>query len=478
MRYQQIIYILGHVLRFNGLFLCLPLLCAVIYGEQSGIITFAVTALLSFIAGFIFSFKKPQNHSLYARDGFVIVSLAWLVMGLIGAIPISILGNTSYINGVFEAVSGFTTTGASVFSSVEDLPKCVLMWRSFTHWVGGMGVLVFIISILPLSGGYNMNIMKAESPGPSVGKLVPNIRKTASILYIIYISLTALELIFLLIGKMTFFDALNTAFATAGTGGFGLKNDSAASFSPYIQIVITVFMVLYGVNFSAYYLIVIRKYKDIFHISEVWVYLCIFIVSGLSIGANIAYLYDNLGIALRHGFFQVASIMSTTGFASADFDTWPQFSRTLLVVLMFIGACSGSTGGGMKVSRIMILFKTMAKEMQTIIHPKSVRAIKMDKKIIPHETLRSVNVYTVWLFVIFAVSCILLSFEGHDLVTNFTAVTATINNIGPGLAKVGATCNFEFFGSFSKAVLIFDMLAGRLELLPMLVLFSSYSWKK
>ncbi|MBR5271286.1 MAG: TrkH family potassium uptake protein, partial [Clostridia bacterium] len=220
MRYQQIIYILGHVLRFNGLFLCLPLLCAVIYGEQSGIITFAVTALLSFISGCIFSFKKPQNHSLYARDGFVIVSLAWLVMGLIGAIPISILGNTSYINGVFEAVSGFTTTGASVFSSVEDLPKCVLMWRSFTHWVGGMGVLVFIISILPLSGGYNMNIMKAESPGPSVGKLVPNIRKTASILYIIYISLTALELIFLLIGKMTFFDALNTAFATAGTGGF------------------------------------------------------------------------------------------------------------------------------------------------------------------------------------------------------------------------------------------------------------------
>ena len=478
MRYQQIIYILGHVLRFNGLFLCLPLLCAVIYGDQSGIFTFAVTALLSFISGCIFSFKKPQNHSLYARDGFVIVSLAWLVMGLIGAIPISILGNTSYINGVFEAVSGFTTTGASVFSSVEDLPKCVLMWRSFTHWVGGMGVLVFIISILPLSGGYNMNIMKAESPGPSVGKLVPNIRKTASILYIIYISLTALELIFLLIGKMTFFDALNTAFATAGTGGFGLKNDSAASFSPYIQIVITVFMVLYGVNFSAYYLIVIRKYKDIFHISEVWVYLCIFIVSGLSIGANIAYLYDNLGIALRHGFFQVASIMSTTGFASADFDTWPQFSRTLLVVLMFIGACSGSTGGGMKVSRIMILFKTMAKEMQTIIHPKSVRAIKMDKKIIPHETLRSVNVYTVWLFVIFAVSCILLSFEGHDLVTNFTAVTATINNIGPGLAKVGATCNFEFFGSFSKAVLIFDMLAGRLELLPMLVLFSPYSWKK
>lgn len=478
MRYRQIIYILGHVLRFNGLFLCLPLLCAVIYGEQSGIITFAVTALLSFIAGCIFSFKKPQNHSLYARDGFVIVSLAWLVMGLIGAIPISILGNTSYINGVFEAVSGFTTTGASVFSSVEDLPKCVLMWRSFTHWIGGMGVLVFIISILPLSGGYNMNIMKAESPGPSVGKLVPNIRKTASILYIIYISLTALELIFLLIGKMTFFDALNTAFATAGTGGFGIKNDSAASFSPYIQIVITVFMALFGVNFSAYYLIIIRKYKDIFHISEVWIYLCIFVVSGLSIGANIAYLYDNLGIALRHGFFQVASIMSTTGFATADFDTWPQFSRTLLVTLMFIGACSGSTGGGMKVSRIMILFKTMAKEMQTIIHPKSVRAIKMDKKIIPHETLRSVNVYTVWFFVIFAVSCILLSFEGHDLVTNFTAVTATINNIGPGLAKVGATCNFEFFGSFSKAVLIFDMLAGRLELLPMLVLFSPYSWKK
>ncbi len=477
MRYKQIVYILGMVLKFEGLFLCLPLITALCYGERQGAICFVFTAVGCLLAGFLLSLKKPKNNSLYARDGFVIVSLSWLLMGVAGAIPMSVLGETSYINGLFEAVSGFTTTGSTIFGDIEALPKSLLMWRSFTHWIGGMGVLVFIMAILPLSGGYNMNIMRAESPGPSVGKLVPNIRKTASILYVIYIGLTVLEFIFLLLGKMSIFEALNTAFATAGTGGFGVRNDSISSYSSYIQIVITVFMVLFGVNFSAYYLLLIRKFKDIFKISEVWVYLSIFVVSALLIGINILPMYDGFGEATRYSFFQVAAIMSTTGFMSEDFDLWPQFSRTLMVILMFVGACAGSTGGGMKVSRYMILFKTMGKELQTIIHPKSVKAIKMDKKPIPHEVLRSVNVYTAMFFVIFALSCLLLSLDGHDLVTSFTATATTMNNVGPGLAKVGPTCNFDFFSTFSKIIMIFNMLAGRLELLPMLVLLSPRTWK-
>ncbi len=477
MRYKQIVYILGMVLKFEGLFLCLPLITALCYGERQGVICFALTAFGCLLAGVLLSIKKPQNNSLYARDGFIIVSLSWVVMAVMGAIPVAILGKTSYVNGLFEAVSGFTTTGATIFSNVEVLPKSLLMWRSFTHWIGGMGVLVFIMAILPLSGGYNMNIMRAESPGPSVGKLVPNIKKTAAILYAIYIGLTALEFIFLLFGKMSVFEALNTAFATAGTGGFGVRNDSISSYSSYIQIVITAFMVLFGVNFSAYYLLLIRKFKDIFKFSEVWVYLAIFTVSALLIGINIVPMYNGFGEATKRSFFQVASIMSTTGFVSADFDLWPQFSRTLMIILMFVGACAGSTGGGMKVSRCMILFKTIGKELQTIIHPKSVRAVKMDQKPIPHEVLRSVNVYTAIFFVLFAASCILLSLENHDLITCFSATATTMNNVGPGLAKVGPTCNFAFFGDFSKIVLIFNMLAGRLELLPILILLSPKTWK-
>ncbi len=477
MRYRQIVYILGMVLRFEALFLCLPLIVALCYGENQGLLCFAVTALVCFLTGFLLSIKRPQNNSLYARDGFIIVSLSWLLMGAAGAIPISILGETSYINGLFEAVSGFTTTGSTIFGNVEILPKSLLMWRSFTHWIGGMGVLVFIMAIMPLSGGYNMNIMRAESPGPSVGKLVPNIKKTAGILYGIYMGLTLLEVILLCLGKMSVFEALNTAFATAGTGGFGIRNDSIASYSSYIQIVVTIFMVLFGVNFSAYYLILIRKFKDIFKISEVWVYLAIFVVSALLIGINILPMHDSFAEASKHSFFQVASIMSTTGFMSEDFDLWPEFSRTLMVILMFVGACAGSTGGGMKVSRYMILFKTMGKELQTIIHPKSVKAIKMDQKPIPHEVLRSVNVYTAIFFVIFASSCLLLSLDGHDLITSFTATATTMNNVGPGLAKVGPIYNFGFFSTFSKIVMIFNMLAGRLELLPILVLLSPKTWR-
>ncbi len=477
MRYRQIVYILGMVLRFEGLFLCLPLITALCYGEQQGVVCFAITALICILAGVLLSLKKPQNNSLYARDGFVIVSLSWILMGIMGAIPITALGNTSYINGLFEAVSGFTTTGSTIFSDVEALPKSLLMWRSFTHWIGGMGVLVFIMAILPLSGGYNMNIMKAESPGPSVGKLVPNIKKTAAILYAIYIGLTVLEFIFLLFGRMSVFESLNTAFATAGTGGFGVRNDSIGSYSSYIQIVITVFMVLFGVNFSAYYLLLIRKFKDIFKISEIWAYLSILVVSALLIGVNIMPMYEGFDTALKHSFFQVAAMMSTTGFVTDNFDLWPQFSRTLMVILMFVGACAGSTGGGMKVSRYMILFKTMAKELQTIIHPKSVKAIKIASKPIPHEVLRSVNVYTVMFLALFALSCLLLSLDGHDLVTTFTATATTMNNVGPGLAKAGPIYNFDFFSTFSKIVMIFNMLAGRLELLPILILLSPRTWK-
>ena len=478
MRYKQIIYILGWVLKFQSAFLAIPGITGLIYREYNGALCFFVTALACLFIGLLLSARKPGDKSLFAREGFAIVTFAWLLMGLTGAIPMHIVGKTpSYIDALFETVSGFTTTGATIFPSVEELPRCILMWRSFTHWIGGMGVLVFIMAILPLAGGYNMNIMKAESPGPSVGKLVPHVRKTAELLYIMYIVLTALQLIMLLIGKMPLFDAINIAFATAGTGGFGIVNDSVASYSTYIQIVITVSMVLFGVNFSVYYLIIAKKFKDVFKLSEVPVYLLIFTGSSLLIGFNIMKLYTSLGTAMKHSFFQVASIMSTTGFATTDFNHWPEFSRTMLTLLMFVGACAGSTGGGMKVSRLMILFKTLHKELQMVIHPRSVKAVKFDSKLIPHEVLRATNVYVVMYVLVFALSLLALSLNGHDFTTNFTAVTTTINNVGPGLNKIGPIYNFGFFSDFSKFVMIFDMLAGRLELLPILVLLAPGTWK-
>ena len=477
MNYGMIKYSLGWLLLFEAGFFLLPLLTGAIYRENAAF-AFLWSMLIVAAVGALLAFKKPKKTKLYSRDGFVIVALSWIALSIFGSLPFLFSGVTnSFVDALFETVSGFTTTGASIFSTVEDLPKAILIWRSFTNWIGGMGVLVFIMAFLPLSGAHNINIMRAESPGPSVSKLVPRIKTTALILYLIYFLMTALQFALLLFGGIGIFDALNIAFSTAGTGGFGIKNDSFGSYSSYIQIVTTVFMLLFSINFASYYLTLRGKFKDAFN-TEVRVFIGLVAVVITIITLDIVNMYGSVGEALKHSAFNVASIISTTGFASDNFDLWPNLSRTLLVLIMFVGACAGSTGGGIKVSRILILVKGMAKELKTIVHPKQVKKISIDSKEVEHEVVRSVNAYIVCYVALFLVSVLILSFEETDLVTNFTAVTATINNIGPGLAGVGPASNFSAFSVISKLTLTFDMLAGRLELFPMLILFTPSTWKK
>ena len=401
-------------------------------------------------------------------------------MSVIGCLPFVINGDIPHFaDALFEMISGFTTTGATVVSDVEGLTKGSLFWRSFSHWIGGMGVLVFLLAIVPMAGGSHMNLMKAESPGPSVGKLVPKVRQTAKYLYIIYFALTVIEVIFLLFGGMNLFEALTTAFGTAGTGGFAIWNDGFVSVSPYNQWVVTIFMLLFGVNFGFYFLILTGKLRDALKFEEVRIYFIIVIASAVFIFINLRHfaLYAPAE-GIRHAFFQVASIITTTGFASANFDLWPETSRTILVILMFIGACAGSTGGGIKVSRFIIAFKSFIKEIISYLHPRSVKKIKIEGKPLEHETLRATNVYFMTYMVIFAVSVLLVSVENKDMVTNFAAVAATFNNIGPGLSLVGPMANFGHFTDFTKYILMFDMLAGRLEIFPMLLLFCPAVWKR
>lgn len=477
MNYRMIAYILGWILVFESLFMAVPAVTAIFYGE-SAFWYFLITAVICLAAGFLIIRKKPDGKQLYSREGNVIVALSWILLSIFGALPFYMSGVIpSFTDALFETVSGFTTTGASILSDVEALPKSMLMWRSFTHWVGGMGVLVFIMAFLPLSGANNMHIMKAESPGPSVSKLVPRVKSTALLLYKIYFVLTAAEFIMLLFGGMTVFDALNTSFATAGTGGFGIYNNSMGGFSPYLQIVVTVFMLLFSVNFNSYFLLISGKLRDALNTEVLVFFLIVAAVTGI-ITFNVSGLFSTMGEAARHSAFTVASLISTTGFSTADFNVFPELSRTLLVMIMFIGACAGSTGGGIKVSRIIILFKSMAKELLVMVHPRQVKKIKMGSHPIDHETVRSVNVFMVAYLMTFVISLVLLSFDDHDLITNFTAVTAALNNIGPGLELVGPTANFGFFSTSAKLVLIFDMLAGRLELFPMLLLFTPATWKK
>lgn len=477
MNYRMISYILGWILIFEGLFLTVPIITGAVFGE-SALISYLIALGICLLIGALLVLKKPKNKQLFAREGCVIVALSWIVLSLFGSLPFIISGEIpSFIDALFETVSGFTTTGASILSDVEKLSHASLMWRSFTHWVGGMGVLVFIMAFIPLSGAQNMHIMKAESPGPSVSKLVPRVRTTAMLLYSIYFVLTLVEFIMLLCGGMSVFEALNTAFATAGTGGFGFLNSSMGSFSPYIQIVITVFMILFAINFNCYYLLLCGKLREMFNL-ELRTFLIIVATAITVITINISSMFSSVGEALRHAAFTVASLISTTGFSTVDFNMWPELSRTLLVLVMFIGGCAGSTCGGIKVSRMIILFKGMAKELQTMVQPRQIKKIKMDSRMIDHETVRSVNVYMVAYLMIFAISLVFISFDNHDLITNFTAVTAAINNIGPGLDLVGPTSNFGFFTMQSKIILIFDMLAGRLELFPMLLLFTPATWKK
>ena len=495
MNLKMIRYTLGIILLFEAAFLILPLITALCFLPEEWSSFFATLGTIGICAslGVLMSFRRPKNTVLYTKDGFVIVALSWIALSLFGALPFFFSGSIpNYIDALFETVSGFTTTGSSIVPRVSLLPNSMLMWRSFTHWVGGMGVLVFVMAILPLSGAQNMHIMRAESPGPEVSKLVPHVKKTALLLYAIYFVMTAVQFVLLLFGDMTPFEALNTAFATAGTGGFGVRDDSLASFGAYSQVIVTVFMLLFSVNFNSYYLLLSRRVRSALN-SEVKVF---FTIVFLAIGIVTASIVvasvpgaESFPDALRHASFTVASIISTTGFATLDFNLWPTIAQVVLVSIMFIGACAGSTGGGFKVSRIIILFKGAIREVGNLIHPRQVKKITVDDRPISHEVTRSVNAYLVTYVLIFTASFFLLSFDGYllsdlagytgssQLVTNFTAVAATINNIGPGLDMVGPTVNFSFFSPLSKLVLIFDMLAGRLELMPMLLLFSPSLWR-
>ena len=478
MNYRVISYILGWVLAIEGLFLAVSAAVGGMYGERAAL-SFLYAALICAALGMPAILKKPRRMAFFMKEGFVTVALCWIVLSIFGALPFVFSGEIPrFTDALFETVSGFTTTGASVVPDVEVLSHCTLFWRSFTHWIGGMGVLVFLLAILPLAGGSQMYLMQAESPGPSVGKLVPKTRHTALILYALYILLSVVEFILLLGGGMTVFNAVTTTFGTAGTGGFGIRNSSMADFSPYLQWVVAVFMMLFGINFNLYFLVLIGRGRQALKSEELRTYLGVIAAATLLIVLNTRAAGVRLGETVRHAFFQVSSIITTTGFATCDFDLWPSLSKCVLVLLMLVGACAGSTGGGIKISRVLILIKRAGEELHKFIFPNSVTKIRLEKKILDREVVHTTSAFLIVYVFIFAISTLLVSAEGHDLETCFTAVAATFNNIGPGLSVVGPTRNFGFFSDFTKYVLIFDMLAGRLELFPMLILFSPRTWLK
>ena len=473
----MIVYILGQVLRIEGLLMLPSFFVGLIYGERQGWV-YLVMAAVCLVLGTLIAARKPQNTVIYLKEGCVSTALCWIILSAFGAVPFVLTGEIPrFTDAMFETVSGFTTTGSSILTDVEAMSHPSLFWRSFTHWIGGMGVLVFLLAVLPMAGGSQFNLMKAESPGPSVGKLVPRVGTTARLLYIIYFIMTVAEIILLLLGGMAPFDAVTISFGTAGTGGFGVLADSCSSYSPYLQWVITIFMILFGVNFNAYYFVFFGKLRKALQMEEVRWYFLIILASTAIIFATLLEHYAPFE-ALTHAAFQVGTIITTTGFATADFDQWSTLAKTVLVLLMFVGACAGSTGGGLKVSRILVYFKSAIREIGSYIHPRSVNRIKVEGRVIETEAVRSINIYLTTYVLIFVTSILLISVEGRDLVTSFTSVAATFNNIGPGLNIVGPTGNFSFFNDFSKWVLIFDMLAGRLELFPMLILFHPTIWKQ
>lgn len=456
----------------------LPCVTALIYREPAGV-DFFIVALVLLAAGVLCTVRKPANKSFYAREGFVVVALGWILLSITGAIPFRISGEIPhFIDAMFETVSGFTTTGASILNDVESLSRCMLMWRSFTHWIGGMGVLVFMMAILPLAGGQNIYLLRAESPGPTVGKLVPRMKDTASLLYIIYISMTVLEMILLIISGMKVFDSITLSFGTAGTGGFSVLNSGLSSYTMLQQGIITVFMIMFGVNFNVYFLLLTRKTKLALKNEEVCWYFIIIAAAVTIITVNIKGMFPSVGTAFHHSAFQVASIITTTGYATVDFNLWPDLSRSVLVLLMFIGACAGSTGGGIKVSRIILSVKSVGKELFRFIHPRNVRVLKLDGKKVEHETMRTINTFLFAYMMVFTASVLIIALDDFDMVTSFTSVAATLNNIGPGLSTIGPMGNFSSFSILSKCVLMFDMLTGRLELFPMLLLLVPSTWKR
>lgn len=477
MNYSIIKYVLGWVLVFEGLFMLLPAMVGGIYQEKGGI-AFLIMAAVCFTLGILITRFKPTNTKLYTKEGFVIVSLSWIVMSVFGALPFMINGDIPhFIDALFETVSGFTTTGASIMRDVEAASRATLFWRSFTHWIGGMGVFVFMLAVLPVVGGYNMHLLRAESPGPAVGKLVPRLRDTASILYKIYVAMTITLILTLIAVGMPVFDAITISFGTAGTGGFAIKADSLGSYTPLMQGIVTVGMIMFGVNFNFYFFLIGRHKKEAFKMEEVKWYLLIILAAITLIGINVREHFQSYSQSFHHSAFQVASIITTTGYATDNFDIWPEFSRGILVLLMFIGACAGSTGGGLKVSRLMILVKTFMNEVSHYIHPKIMKTTRFDGKVLDKSIIKGVSAFFAIYVFIFTISVLLVTLDRNDLVTSFTAVAATFNNIGPGLGLVGPVGHFDVFSYPTKLVLIFDMLAGRLEIYPMIVLFIPSVWK-
>ena len=478
MNYSMIIFILGHLLRYEAIFMILPTITGFIYGEHEAV-AFLCVSMVIFLIGTILSCKSTKTRQFHPKDGYITVALGWIVLSFFGALPLTISGDIPFfVDALFETISGFTTTGASILPDVEALSHASLMWRSFTHWVGGMGVFVFILSLLPMIGGSTMQLMKAESPGPSVDKFVPKVKDTAKLLYSIYVVITFIQIGCLLLAKMPLFDTLTLTFGTVGTGGFGVKNDSLGSYTSLQQNIITFFMIISGINYSFYFLIISKKLKDAFCLEEVRWYFSLILGAGLLITANIYHLYNGFGDALKHAFFQVGSIITTTGYSSTDFNLWPEFSKTILVILMIIGACAGSTAGGFKISRMMILLKSIKVELSQMIHPREVKKIRLDGHVVKPEVLRTAQVYLMLYWTIFLLSVLLISIDNFDFTTNFTAVAATFNNIGPGLAGVGPMSNFNSYSIFSKFVLMLGMLIGRLELYPVILLLMPTTWKR
>ena len=481
MNYKMMGRFIAQILSIEGIFMIPALLISLFGGEAGAASGFLYTlALIVVIVAVLFLLCRNAPSAFYAKEGLVCVGVSWIVLSLVGCLPFYISREIPlYIDAFFEIVSGFTTTGSSILPNVEALSKGLLYWRSFSHWLGGMGVLVFLLAFTGEQGkGFTMHLLRAESPGPSVGKLVPKMRKTASILYLIYIGLTVINVIFLLIGKMPLFEAVCTAFGTAGTGGFGVKNDSLAGYSPYLQNVTTVFMALFGINFSCYYLLLLGKVRSVFKDEELRLYLGIVFCSIALIVLNLRDFYDTLGEAIRHAAFTVSSIMTTTGYATTDFDLWPAFSKAIIMLLMVIGACAGSTGGGLKVARLMLLLKSLKRNIGQVMQPRKVQVIRNNGGVVDEKVLANANAYLSAYVVILFLSFLIVSLDNFSVGTNFTAVLACFNNIGPGLEAVGPTCNFSAYSTLSKLVLCFDMLAGRLEIFPILVLFTRNTWRR
>lgn len=480
MNIKMVFKTVGRIAHIVALLLLVPAVVAIIYNEKKQFFAFFVTAAASFVVGLVVGMiTKTKNRVIYAKDGFAITALAWIVMSLVGAVPFTLSGDIpSYVDAIFETVSGFTTTGASILTDVETMSYSGLFWRSFTHWIGGMGVLVFVMAIMPNITDRSIHIMRAEMPGPIIGKLVPRVKDTAKILYLIYIVMTFVQIVLLIAGNVPVFDSIVLSLGTAGTGGFSIKADGLASYSPYCQWVIAIFMLVFGVNFNLYYLILMRKFTTAIKSGELWSYVSIVGVSTVLITLNIMSQFGNFSEALRHSAFQVSSIITTTGYATTDFNLWPDFSKAILVILMFTGGCAGSTAGGFKVARVVILFKNIKREIRKLIHKRSISTVHFEGKSIDEATFNGVNTYLAIYMICLLAVFLLVSLEPFGLETNFTATVSCFNNVGPGLAGVGPMSSYAAYNDFSTIVLSFAMLFGRLEIFPMLIMLSPHTWLK